>query len=82
MKSVVQGRDFGKTIEVLDGMEPDDAVVVNPSDSIDDGMAVRIAEKPAEDDKKGGDQKGDAGKGDGEKTAGGKGDNDKGNAKP
>jgi hypothetical protein len=43
MKNIVQGRDFGKTIEVLDGIAPDDEIVVNPSDSVEDGIPVRIA---------------------------------------
>jgi RND family efflux transporter MFP subunit len=43
MKNIVQGRDFGKTIEVLDGIDPQDNIVVNPSDSIEDGLTVRIA---------------------------------------
>jgi RND family efflux transporter MFP subunit len=50
MKSIVQGRDFGKTIEVLDGIDANDEVVVNPSDSVDDGIEVRIA--PPKDDAK------------------------------
>jgi RND family efflux transporter MFP subunit len=47
IKKIDQGRDFGKTIEVLRGVEPNDAVVVNPPDSIEDGMRVRIAPPPA-----------------------------------
>jgi RND family efflux transporter MFP subunit len=43
LKSIIQGRDFGNTIEVLSGLEADDAVVLNPPDSITDGMQVRIA---------------------------------------
>ncbi|HEY0748261.1 MAG TPA: efflux RND transporter periplasmic adaptor subunit [Steroidobacteraceae bacterium] len=43
MKNIVQGRDFGKTIEVLDGIDPQDDIVVNPSDSIEDGLEVRVA---------------------------------------
>jgi RND family efflux transporter MFP subunit len=46
LKTVVQGRDFGKTIEILTGIERDDAVVVNPPDSIQDGVPVRIAPPP------------------------------------
>ena len=46
IKKVVQGRDFGKTVEILTGLDPSDAVVVNPPDSIDDGMRVRIAPPP------------------------------------
>jgi RND family efflux transporter MFP subunit len=43
MKNIVQGRDFGKTIEVLDGIDPEDNIVVNPSDSIEDGITVRVS---------------------------------------
>src|SRR6202035_1945156 len=43
LKSIVQGRDFGNTIEVLSGLEPNDTVVLNPPDSIADGVQVRIA---------------------------------------
>ncbi len=46
LKSVTQGRDFGKTIEILTGIERDDSVVVNPPDSIQDGVPVRIAPPP------------------------------------
>jgi multidrug efflux system membrane fusion protein len=43
LKSIVQGRDFGNTIEVLSGLEPNDRVVLNPPDSIANGVQVRIA---------------------------------------
>lgn len=46
LKSIVQGRDFGTTIEVLSGIDTHDVVVVNPPDSIIDGMTVRIAAPP------------------------------------
>ncbi|MGA2399991.1 MAG: efflux RND transporter periplasmic adaptor subunit [Steroidobacteraceae bacterium] len=46
IKKVNQGRDFGKTVEILTGLDPQDAVVVNPPDSINDGMHVRIAPPP------------------------------------
>jgi RND family efflux transporter MFP subunit len=56
MKNIVQGRDFGKTIEVLDGIDPKDDIVVNPSDSIEDGLQVRVTppkgEKGGSNDKK------------------------------
>jgi hypothetical protein len=39
----VQGRDFGSTIEVLSGLEPNEVVVLNPPDSITNGQQVRIA---------------------------------------
>jgi RND family efflux transporter MFP subunit len=43
LHSVTQGRDFGNTVEVLNGLTADDLVVVNPPDSITDGAQVRIA---------------------------------------
>jgi RND family efflux transporter MFP subunit len=42
LKSIVQGRDFGSTIEVLSGLAADERVVLNPPDSITDGLLVRI----------------------------------------
>src|SRR5580704_11393785 len=46
LKSIVQGRDFGKSVEVLSGLDAQDRVVVNPPDSVTDGMTVRIAKPP------------------------------------
>ena len=46
IKKIEQGRDFGKTVEVLKGVGPDDEVIVNPADSIEDGLGVRIAPRP------------------------------------
>lgn len=43
LKSIVQGRDFGNSIEVLSGLAPHETVVLNPPDSIADGVHVRIA---------------------------------------
>ena len=47
LRSVKLGRDFGNTVEVLDGLDADDRVINNPPDSIADGMTVQIAQ-PAE----------------------------------
>ena len=47
LKSVVQGRDFGNTIEILSGIEPNDRVIVNPPDSLTDDVVVRIAPPPS-----------------------------------
>jgi len=47
LKSIAQGRDFGGTIEVLSGLNSDDAVVINPPDSILDGVTVRVATSPS-----------------------------------
>jgi RND family efflux transporter MFP subunit len=41
------GRDFGPTMEVLEGVTPADRVIVNPFDSLLDGMKVRVAEANA-----------------------------------
>ncbi|MBU6367608.1 MAG: efflux RND transporter periplasmic adaptor subunit [Gemmatimonadetes bacterium] len=38
---VTLGRDFGTTVEVLEGLAPGDAVVVNPPESLEDGQLVR-----------------------------------------
>jgi RND family efflux transporter MFP subunit len=43
LKSIVQGRDFGNTIEILSGLEPNEVVILNPSDSLIDGAEVRVA---------------------------------------
>ena len=36
------GRDYGSTVEVVNGLKPTDQVIVNPSDSLTTGTAVRI----------------------------------------
>jgi RND family efflux transporter MFP subunit len=46
LKSIVQGRDFGNTIEILSGLEPDEMVILNPPDSLTDGVLVRISSAP------------------------------------
>jgi RND family efflux transporter MFP subunit len=46
LRAVVVGRDFGTSLEVLQGLSKDDWIVVNPPDSIEEGQEVRVA--PAE----------------------------------
>ena len=41
---VTIGHDYGSTVEVLNGLTPEDSVVLDPSDSIMDGSPVKIAE--------------------------------------
>jgi RND family efflux transporter MFP subunit len=36
------GRDFGTRVEVLSGVEPTDSVILDPSDSLIDGLSVRV----------------------------------------
>ncbi|MBS0578631.1 MAG: efflux RND transporter periplasmic adaptor subunit [Proteobacteria bacterium] len=43
LKTITQGRDFGKEVEVLRGVSLGDTLVLNPPDSISDGMQVRVA---------------------------------------
>jgi RND family efflux transporter MFP subunit len=37
------GHDYGSTVEVTSGLNPQDAVVVDPSDSLEDGAKVEVA---------------------------------------
>jgi RND family efflux transporter MFP subunit len=48
LKNITSGRDFGKSLEVLSGLEANDQVVLNPPDSIAEGALVRIAGEPEE----------------------------------
>jgi multidrug efflux pump subunit AcrA (membrane-fusion protein) len=38
------GRDFGAEVEVVSGLEPTDAIIENPADSLISGTAVRVTE--------------------------------------
>lgn len=44
LRNVKIGRDFGKTVEVLEGITQADRVILNPSDSLTAGVTVRVAE--------------------------------------
>jgi RND family efflux transporter MFP subunit len=44
LRKVVLGRDYGDTIEVLEGLKAGDRVIDNPPDSITDGMSVEVAQ--------------------------------------
>ena len=39
------GQDYGSAVEVLSGLTPNDAVIVNPSDSLANGAAVHVRTK-------------------------------------
>jgi RND family efflux transporter MFP subunit len=43
LRSVKLGRDFGSTVEVLDGIQANDQIINNPPDSIEDGLTVQVA---------------------------------------
>ncbi|MBZ5657574.1 MAG: efflux RND transporter periplasmic adaptor subunit [Acidobacteriia bacterium] len=37
------GRDFGATLEILGGIEQSDQIIINPSDSLEEGQQVQVA---------------------------------------
>ena len=45
---VTIGRDYGNSVEVVTGLQPTDPVIINPSDSLIDGTAVRVNPSPAQ----------------------------------
>jgi hypothetical protein len=45
------GRDYGTTLEILGGVSPADQIVINPSDSLEDGQQVNVAQ-PAQNQQK------------------------------
>ncbi|HWB59534.1 MAG TPA: efflux RND transporter periplasmic adaptor subunit [Chthoniobacteraceae bacterium] len=52
LRDVTLGRDFGTSLEVTAGLDAQDRVIVNPSDSLADGMTVHVQETPATDKSK------------------------------
>jgi RND family efflux transporter MFP subunit len=54
---VQMGRDFGKEVEIANGINAGDRIIASPPDSLSDGDAVRVAEKK---EQKGSDQSADA----------------------
>lgn len=44
LRPITLGRDFGQTVEVADGVTANDRVILNPADSLTDGVTVRVAE--------------------------------------
>jgi membrane fusion protein (multidrug efflux system) len=52
LRSVIEGRDFGQTVEILSGVTPSDRVIINPSDSLIGGIKVRVAGDSPEEAKK------------------------------
>ena len=45
LRPIAIGRDFGNTVEILSGLERADAVVISPSDSLEDGQVVRVVQR-------------------------------------
>lgn len=38
------GRDYGSTLEVLGGLDANDQIIINPSDSLEDGQQVNVSQ--------------------------------------
>ena len=47
LKTIIIGRDYGSAIEVVNGLTPDDVVILSPPDSLLDHSQVRLGTKPA-----------------------------------
>jgi multidrug efflux pump subunit AcrA (membrane-fusion protein) len=39
---IIIGHDYGSSVEVLSGLHPSDAVILDPADSLENGQAVEI----------------------------------------
>ncbi|HXQ97822.1 MAG TPA: hypothetical protein VN774_05230, partial [Candidatus Limnocylindrales bacterium] len=48
LKRVFIGRDYGSTVEVLQGLTAADEIVNNPPDSMESGQQVRVKTKTAQ----------------------------------
>jgi hypothetical protein len=46
LQQLAIGRDYGTALEVLQGLNPQDWIVLNPPDSLDEGMQVNVKEMP------------------------------------
>jgi membrane fusion protein, multidrug efflux system len=44
LKPIVIGRDYGRDVEVLSGIQQSDRIVLNPSDSLESGQQVTVKE--------------------------------------
>jgi membrane fusion protein (multidrug efflux system) len=47
LHSILVGRDFGRSVEVLSGITGQDRIILNPADSLVSGTTVRIAQAAA-----------------------------------
>ena len=43
LRPISIGRDYGTTLEIVGGVDVNDRIIVNPSDSIEDGQQVNVA---------------------------------------
>ncbi len=54
------GRDYGASLEVLGGLEVSDQIIINPSDSLEDGQPVNVAHPSPQQQNQSANQKGSA----------------------
>jgi RND family efflux transporter MFP subunit len=45
LRPISIGRDYGSTLEILGGVTADDRIIINPSDSLEEGQVVRISDE-------------------------------------
>jgi hypothetical protein len=48
LRKLTIGRDFGSSVEVLEGIAAEDAIVINPPDSLEDGENVVVKSTPSQ----------------------------------
>jgi len=46
LRTVTPGHDFGDRIEIIDGLQGDESVILNPPDSVVSGETVRVVPSP------------------------------------
>ena len=44
LRSITIGQDYGATLEILGGLDVNDRIIINPSDSLESGQQVRVAQ--------------------------------------
>jgi multidrug efflux pump subunit AcrA (membrane-fusion protein) len=52
LKDIKIGRDLGTKLEIIEGLDENDQVIVNPSDSLSDGQKVHVDTSKPDQDKK------------------------------
>jgi RND family efflux transporter MFP subunit len=48
LKKIIIGRDFGASVEVLEGITPQDKIVINPPDALEQAQQVKVSAQNAE----------------------------------
>ncbi len=48
LRQINIGKDYGTTLEILGGVSTTDRIVINPSDSLEEGQPVNVAQAPSQ----------------------------------